>query len=177
MDKLRKYIRKEIQSLHEQKSYPVPLELIDVMKDELEMRPLKRYVNNIKAVNSIPPSYKIFLHNGQDFDIIYLGDQLNNFKVRISDKEYDLLIMDDKNSAIYALNRLLTSPLPPNFGDSDGEENGGGSTGGTTGGTTGGGGAAAAFAGGGDEGGADDDTAAEPDEDEPTDTEPESDMI
>ena len=56
MDKLRKYIRKEIQSLHEQKSYPVPLELIDVLKDELEMRPLKRYINNIKAVNSIPPS-------------------------------------------------------------------------------------------------------------------------
>ena len=91
MEKLRKYIRKEIQSLHEQKSYPVPLELMDVLKDELEMRPLKRYINNIKAVNSIPPSYKIFLHNGHDFDIIYLGDQLNNFKVRISDKEYDLL--------------------------------------------------------------------------------------
>ena len=31
MDKLRKYIRKEIQSLHEQKSYPVPLELMDVL--------------------------------------------------------------------------------------------------------------------------------------------------
>ena len=56
MDKLRKYIRKEIQSLHEQKSYPVPLELMDVMKDVLQMRPLKRYINNIKAVNSIPPS-------------------------------------------------------------------------------------------------------------------------
>ena len=173
MEKLRKYIRKEIQSLHEQKSYPVPLELIDVMKDELEMRPLKRYVNNIKAINSIPPSYKIFLHNGQDFDIIYLGDQLNNFKVRISDKEYDLLILDDKNLAINALNRLLTSPLPPNFGDSNGEETDGGSTGGTTGG--GGGGAATAF-GGGDEGGTDD-TAAEPDEDEPAETEPDSDMI
>ena len=173
MDKLRKYIRKEIQSLHEQKSYPVPLELIDVMKDELEMKPLKRYVNNIKAVNSIPPSYKIFLHNGQDFDIIYLGDQLNNFKVRISDKEYDLLVLDDKNLAIDALNRLLTAPLPPNFGDSDGEE----SDGGSTGGATGGGGTTTGFGGGGDEGGADDDTAAEPDEDEPTDTEPESDMI
>ena len=171
MDKLRKYIRKEIQSLHEQKSYPVPLELIDVMKDELEMRPLKRYVNNIKAVNSIPPSYKIFLHNGQDFDIIYLGDQLNNFKVRISDKEYDLLVMDDKNLAIDALNRLLTAPLPPNFGDSDEKENDGGSTGGTTGG----GGTTTGF-GGGDEGG-DDDAGMEPDEDEPTETEPESDMI
>ena len=172
MEKLRKYIRKEIQSLHEQKSYPVPLELIDVMKDELEMRPLKRYVNNIKAVNSIPPSYKIFLHNGQDFDIIYLGDQLNNFKVRISDKEYDLLVMDDKNLAIDALNRLLTAPLPPNFGDSDEEE----TNSGAASGAAGGGGTTTGF-GGGDEGGDDDDAGMEPDEDEPADTEPESDMI
>jgi len=172
MDKLRKYIRKEIQTLHEQKSYPVPLELMDLMKDELEMRPLKRYVNNIKAVNSIPPSYKIFLHNGQDFDIIYLGDQLNNFKVRISDKEYDLLILDDKNLAIDALNRLLTAPLPPNFGGEEPTDTGTGNTGGTTGG-----GSTTGFGGGGDEGGEDDDAGMEPDEDEPADTEPESDMI
>ena len=174
MEKLRKYIRKEIQSLHEQKSYPVPLELIDVLKDELEMRPLKRYINNIKAVNSIPPSYKIFLHNGQDFDIIYLGDQLNNFKVRISDKEYDLLVLDDKNLAIGALNRLLTSPLPPNFG---GEEEPLDTGTGDTGGTSGGGGGGGATFPGGDEGGEDDDAGMEPDEDEPADTEPESDMI
>jgi len=173
MEKLRKYIRKEIQSLHEQKSYPVPLELMDVLKDELEMRPLKRYINNIKAVNSIPPSYKIFLHNGQDFDVIYLGDQMNNFKVRIADKEYDLLVVDDKNYAIDALNRLLTAPLPPNFGgDDDGEE----SDGDFGGSSSSGGGSTTGFGGGGDEGGADDD-AAEPDEDEPADTEPESDMI
>ena len=172
MEKLRKYIRKQIQTLHEQKSYPVPLELMDIMRDELEMRPLKRYINNIKAVNSIPPSYKIFLHNGQDFDIIYLGDQLNNFKVRISDKEYDLLVLDDKNLAINALNRLLTAPLPPNFGDSDGEESDSGSAGGTTGG-----GSTTGFGGGGDEEGDDDDAGMEPDEDEPADTEPESDMI
>ena len=170
MEKLRKYIRKEIQSLHEQKSYPVPLELMDLMKDELEMRPLKRYVNNIKAVNSIPPSYKIFLHNGQDFDIIYLGDQLNNFKVRISDKEYDLCIIDDKNLAINALNRLLTASLPPNFGgEEEPADTGAGDTGGTTGG---GGGGGTAFP--GDEPEADTE---EPTDEEPTDAEPESDMI
>ena len=135
------------------------------------MRPLKRYVNNIKAVNSIPPSYKIFLHNGKDFDIIYLGDQLNNFKVRIAGKEYDLLVMDDKNLAINALNRLLTAPLPPNFGDEDEKE-----TPDTTSGTTGGG-TTTGFGGGGDEGGEDDDAGMEPDEDEPADTEPEPDMI
>ena len=174
MDKLRKYIRKELQSLHEQKSYPVPLELMDVLKGELEMRPLKRYINNIKAVNSIPPSYKIFLHNGQDFDVIYLGDQMNNFKVRIADKEYDLLVMDDKNYAIDALNRLLTAPLPPNFGgDDDGEESNGDF--GDSSGGGGGGGGGASFP-GSDEDGADD-AAMEPDEDEPADTEPESDMI
>jgi hypothetical protein len=167
MNKLRKYIRKEIQSLHEQKSYPVPLELTDLMKNELEMVPLKRYVNNIKAVNSIPPSYKIFLHNGQDFDIIYLGDQLNNFKVRIADKEYDLLVMDDKNLALNALNRLLTAPLPPNFGDSDEEESDGGFGDSSGGGTTTG-------MGGGDDGA--DDVAMEPEDDEP-ETEPETDMI
>ena len=171
MSKLRKYIRKQIQSLHEQKSYPVPLELMDLMKDELKMSPLKRYVNNIKAVNSIPPSYKVFLHNGQDFDIIYLGDQENNFKVRIADKEYDLLVMDDKNYAIDALNRLLTAPLPPNFGGDDEEE----SDGEFEGGSSGGGGSTTGFGGGGDEGGADD-AAMEPDEDEP-EAEPESDMI
>jgi hypothetical protein len=170
MSKLRKYIRKQIQSLHEQKSYPVPLELMDLMKDELKMSPLKRYVNNIKAVNSIPPSYKVFLHNGQDFDIIYLGDQENNFKVRIADKEYDLLVMDDKNYAIDALNRLLTAPLPPNFGGDDDEEESGGDFGDSSGGgsTTGMGGGLPS---------GDDDTAMEPDEDEPTETEPESDMI
>jgi hypothetical protein len=168
MDKLRKYIRKSIQSLHEQKSYPVPLELMDLMKGELKMSPLKRYVNNIKAVNSIPPSYKVFLHNGQDFDIIYLGDQENNFKVRIADKEYDLLIMDDKSLAIRALNRLLTAPLPPNFGGDDDSEESSGDFGDSSGGGT------TTGMGGGD--GGTDDAAMEPDEDEP-EAEPESDMI
>ena len=55
MEKIRQYIRKEIQKLHEQKTYPVPGELLDVMGNILQMRPLKRYVNNIKAINSIPP--------------------------------------------------------------------------------------------------------------------------
>ena len=171
MENLRKYIRKEIQSLHEQKSYPVPLELMDVMKDVLQMKPLKRYINNIKAVNSIPPSYKIFLHNAQSFDIIYLGDQENNFKVRIAGKEYDLLAREEKPLAIGALNRLLTTPLPPNFGktnpeDAETDDTGGG------GGATGGGGGATIFPG---EEPADD--TEEPADEEPADTEPESDMI
>ena len=75
---------------------------------------------------------------------------MNNFKVRIADKENDLLVIDDKNYAIDALNRLLTAPLPPNFGgdDDDGEE----SDGDFGGGSSGGGGSTTGIGGGGDEG-------------------------
>ena len=148
MEKLRKYIRKEIQSLHEQKSYPVPLELIDVMKDELEMRPLKRYVNNIKAVNSIPPSYKIFLHNGQDFDL-YIEDR--SIVAKIGPKSYYLMDMEENAEAIKELNRLLTQPIP-----SSGEEDTGDQAGDTS----------------ADAGGAD--TEMEPPAEEPAEEEPEA---
>ena len=81
--------------------------------------------------------------------------------------------LSNKDVAFFApaLNRLLITPLPPNFGDSDEKENDGGSTGGTTGG-----GATTGFGGGGDEGGEDDD-AIEPDENEPEEVEPDPDMI
>jgi hypothetical protein len=166
MEKIRQYIRKEIQKLHEQKTYPVPGELLDVMGNILQMRPLKRYVNNIKAINSIPPSYRIFLHNAQSFDLIYLGDQENNFKVKILGKEYDLLSREEKSLALGALNRLLTADLPPNFGDKEEPE-----TTPTDTSTNTGGGSDPFVAGGAD------DTAMEPDDDEPEETEPEPDMI
>ena len=167
MEVLRKYIRKEIQSLYEQKSYPVPVELLDVMNNILQMRPLKRYVNNIKAINSIPPSYRIFLHNAQFFDIIYAGDQENNFRVKINGKEYDLLSREEKSLALGALSNLLTADLPPNFGKQDNDEpSDAGDFGGTTGGSTTTSPAGTA-----------DDAAMEPDEDEPGETEPEPDMI
>jgi hypothetical protein len=167
MEVLRKYIRKEIQSLHEQKSYPVPVELLDVMNNILQMRPLKRYVNNIKAINSIPPSYRIFLHNAQSFDIIYAGNQENNFRVKINGKEYDLLSREEKSLALGALSNLLIADLPPNFGKQDNDEP---ADGGDFGGTTGGGTTTSPA-------GTADDTAMEPDEDEPEETEPEPDMI
>ena len=167
MEKLRKYIRREIKKLHEQKSYPVPAELLDVMDNILQMRPLKRYVNNIKAVGSIPPSYRIFLHNAQSFDIIYAGDRENNFVVKINGKEYDLLSREEKPLALRALNNLLTADLPPNFGKQNNDEP---ADGGDFGGTTGSGTTTSPA-------GSADDTAMEPDEDEPEETEPEPDMI
>ena len=70
MKNLKQYIKEEITRLQE-KQYPVPPEILDVLRDRLKMDPLTRYIEKFKAINSIPPSYRVFLHNGEFFDIIY----------------------------------------------------------------------------------------------------------
>jgi len=104
MKKLRKLIKEEIIRLQE-KQYPVPPEILDVLKNKLKLNPLIRYIENLKAVNSVPPSYRAFLLNGQFFDIIYEDFSL---LVKIGSKEYFLNDIDEKNYAIQHINRLLT---------------------------------------------------------------------
>ena len=62
MKKLKKYIKEELTKLQE-KEYKVPSEIVDVLKNKLKMDPLVRYIDNLKALNSIPPSYRIFLNH------------------------------------------------------------------------------------------------------------------
>ena len=72
MEILREQIRKEIKKLSEElgmRKYPLPTEIKMALERDLKMRPLIRYIDNVKAANTIPPSYKIFLHNGQSFDL------------------------------------------------------------------------------------------------------------
>ena len=87
MKSLKKYIREEITKLQE------------------AQYPIIRYVENLKAINSIPPSYRVFLHNGEFFDIIHEEFSL---LVKIGSKEYYLNNISEKNYAIQHINRLLT---------------------------------------------------------------------
>ena len=103
MKNLRQYIREEIIKLQEVQ-YPIPPEILDVIKNKLKLNPLIRYVNNLKAVNSVPPSYRAFLLNGEFFDVIYEDFSL---LVKIGSKEYFLNDIDEKNYAIQHINRLL----------------------------------------------------------------------
>ena len=64
MKNLKQYIKEEIIKLSEVQ-YPVPPEIIDVLKNKLKLDPLIRYIENLKAVSSIPPSYRVFLYNGE----------------------------------------------------------------------------------------------------------------
>ena len=111
MKNLREYIKKEIKFLKEQKvkkRYPMPPEIKDALENKLKMSPLIRFVKNLKAVNSIPPSYRIFLLNGKHFDIIYEDYSL---MAKIGIDEYYLGDIEDRNYAIKHINRLMVEPI------------------------------------------------------------------
>ncbi len=111
------------------KRYPMPPEIKDALENKLQMNPIPRFVNNLKAVNSIPASYRIFLHNNQHFDIIYEEFSL---MVKIGTKEYYLADLQERNNCIKDINRLLTDPIVKKQGEEEEEtstpKGGGGGT-------------------------------------------------
>ena len=132
MEILREQIRKEIKKLSEElgmRKYPLPTEIKMALERDLKMRPLIRYIDNVKAANTIPPSYKIFLHNGQSFDL-YIEE--TSLVAKIGSKKYWLMNGDETAEAREELNRLLTHPIPSSGEEDSGEQAGdaGGDTGG-----------------------------------------------
>ena len=90
------------------KKYPIPPEIENALVDTLKMDPLIRFVKNLKAINSIPPSYRVFLLNGKYFDVIYKDYSL---MVKIGIDEYYLGDIEDRNYAIKHINRLMVEPI------------------------------------------------------------------
>jgi hypothetical protein len=119
MKQLREHIRKTISSLMEEK-YPAPPEIVSALKDDLKLNPLIRYVNTLKAANTVPASYEVRLLNGTSF-MIYLEDF--SLMVKVGTKKYYLDDMEEKNMAIKHINQLLTDPqIKPLTGDEESEE-------------------------------------------------------
>ena len=130
MKLLREQIKKEIKRISEElgkRKYPLPTEIRMSLERDLKMRPLIRYVDNVKAANTIPPSYTIFLHNGQSF-ALYI--EQTSLVAKIGPKSYYLMNGDETAEAIKELNRLLTQPIPSSGEEDSGEQAGdsGGST-------------------------------------------------
>ena len=134
MEVLREYIKKEIRKVSEElgmRKYPLPTEIKMSLERDLRLRPLIRYVNNVKAANTVPPSYTIFLHNGQSFDL-YI--EQTSIVAKIGTKSYWLMNGDETAEAIKELNRLLTQPIPSSgeedTGETTGDDGGAADTGG-----------------------------------------------
>ena len=124
MKLLKEQIRKEIIKLSEElgmKKYPLPLEIRKSLVQDLKLKPLIRYVKNVKAANTVPPSYMIFLHNGQSFQL-YIEKM--SIIAKIGSKSYYLADMEENAAAIEELNRLLTQPIPSTGDEDTGETTG-----------------------------------------------------
>ena len=121
MKQLREHIKKEIRNIAEElgmRNYPLPTEIKVALERDLKLRPLIRYVNNVKAANTVPPSYTVFLHNGQSLSL-YIEE--TSIVAKIGPKSYWLMNADETNEAIKELNRLLTQPIPSSGETDDGE--------------------------------------------------------
>tara|TARA_B100001564_G_C20580714_1_gene642977 strand:+ start:611 stop:1081 length:471 start_codon:yes stop_codon:yes gene_type:complete len=124
MKLLREQIKKEIKRISEElgkRKYPLPTEIRMSLERDLKMRPLIRYIANVKAANTIPPSYTIFLHNGQSF-ALYI--EQTSLVAKIGSKSYYLMNGDERAEAIKELNRLLTQPIPASGEEDTGDQAG-----------------------------------------------------
>jgi hypothetical protein len=128
MKQLREYIRKEFKRLSEEgmRSFDIPFEIRNVLENHpheggLGLVPLKRFVSTIKAAATIPPSYRVFFINNQEFDLHL--EQLG-IRAEINHKFFWLHDVRERNEAIKELNRVLTQPIPVAGEEGGGEEGG-----------------------------------------------------
>lgn len=114
-----KKLSSQLQNLKEAEitsRYPIPPEIRVALVDDLKMDPLIRFVKNLKAVNSIPPSYRVFLLNNNYFDI-YMEEY--SLMVKIGIDEYFLGDLEDIAYAKKHINKLMVGPIPKIQGDEE----------------------------------------------------------
>ena len=122
MKSLHQIIKEEVKSLkleQDVRRYAIPPEIVIAIEEKLKMNPIVRFVKDVKAVNSIPPSYKIILHNDQYFDIYYEDYSL---MAKIQYREYYLMDMEERSNATEHINRLMTLRPVPSVIPSDEED-------------------------------------------------------
>ena len=88
--------------------------LEDLMTDSFD-----EYVTGIYVMAPKPTTFKILLHNGQHFFLIYAKD---SYIAKIQGKKYYLLNLGEEEYAIKAIADLLTMGMPPGAKGPEGEE-------------------------------------------------------
>ena len=79
--------------------------LIDLMTESFD-----EYVTGIYVMAPKPTTFKVLLHNGQHFFLIYAKD---SYIAKIQGKKYYLLNLGEEEYAIKAISDLLTMGMPP----------------------------------------------------------------
>ena len=131
MKLLREHIRKQIiklaenQTLRKHKAPPI---VVGALK-QLFPGPLVRYVENLKASSTIPPSYRVFLkEGGKHFDLIVIESPQEEMGasiiVKIGPKRYNMTDSTEVKLAQQELDRLLRAPVFNPDGDEETDDSG-----------------------------------------------------
>lgn len=128
-DIVRKIVLKEIEKMElgvqsfEDNPIEFLLQKYPTMKQTLEMlmsSAYKDYITGIYIVAPKPTTFKIVLHNDQDFFLTYMGKA---YEANVSGKKFYLQTIGEKERCMEAISRLLTLGNPiHNKGPEDGEE-------------------------------------------------------
>lgn len=81
----------------------------------------KDYLTGIYVMAPKPTTFKILLHNGHSFYLIYNTD---SYICKVAGKKYNLTDLKEEEYAIKAISRLLLLGIPPNSQGPDQEERG-----------------------------------------------------
>lgn len=120
LSELKKLIREEIEDLRNSEPLTFegnPLEFIldkysslnDTMVDLLTPS-FRDYLTGIFIVAPKPTTFRILLHNNQEFYLIYAPD---GYVAKISGKKYDLRNLSEEEYAINSIAQLLELGMPP----------------------------------------------------------------
>lgn len=131
MKQLREHIRKEIIKLVENQTlrkYKAPLVIINALR-QLFPGDLNRYIENTKAANTLPPSYRIFLkEGGKHFDLIVIKSPQEEMGAsviaKIGPKRYSMLVSTEVLLAQQELDRLLRAGVLNPDGDEETDDSG-----------------------------------------------------
>lgn len=128
-DIVRKIVLKEIEKMElgvqsfEDNPIEFLLQKYPTMRETLEMlmsSAYKDYITGIYIVAPKPTTFKIVLHNDQDFYLTYMGKA---YEANVSGKKFYLQTIGEKERCMEAISRLLTLGNPiHNKGPEDGEE-------------------------------------------------------
>ena len=87
--------------------------------EDLMTNSFEDYITGIYVMAPKPTTFKVLLHNGQQFYLIYARD---SYIAKISGKKYYLLNLGEEEYAIKAIADLLTMGKPPGSQGPDAEE-------------------------------------------------------
>lgn len=91
---------------------------LDATMIDLMTNTYRDYLTGIYVMAPKPTTFKILLHNGQSFYLIY---NPKAYIAKISGKQYHLMSLKDEEYAVKAISRLLLMGIPPSAPGPDGE--------------------------------------------------------